>query len=87
MLERFLKIKLATLNALIDIKEEQMMASVELETVTTIVAGLKPVKIGLEKLCSGNGALLTAEGVFSLVIEELNKQISEFSKNMKSSLI
>ncbi|GFX45188.1 uncharacterized protein TNCV_3432361 [Trichonephila clavipes] len=64
-----------------------MMVNVEFETVTTIVKGLKPVKIGLEKLCSRNATLLTAEGVFSFVIGELNKQNSEFAKNMKYSLI
>ncbi|GFV92330.1 uncharacterized protein TNCV_3949401 [Trichonephila clavipes] len=60
MLGRFLEIKSAILKELIDIKEEQMMANVEFETVTTIVAGLKPEKIGLEKLCSRNATLLTA---------------------------
>ncbi|GFV59624.1 uncharacterized protein TNCV_228651 [Trichonephila clavipes] len=54
MLERFLEIKSAILKALIGIKEEQLMDNVEFETVTTIVAGLNPVKIGLEKLCSRN---------------------------------
>ncbi|GFT83558.1 uncharacterized protein TNCV_4866221 [Trichonephila clavipes] len=72
---------------LTDIKEEQMMVNVEFETVTTIDAGLNPVKIGLEKLCSGNATLITAEGVFSFVIGELNEQNSEFAKNMKYSLI
>ncbi|GFX86202.1 uncharacterized protein TNCV_2560841 [Trichonephila clavipes] len=87
MLERFLEIKSAISKALIDIKEEQMMVNVEFETVTTIVKGLKPVKIGLEKVCSRNATLLTAEGVFSFVIGELNEQNSEFAKNMKYSLI
>ncbi|GFX29132.1 uncharacterized protein TNCV_3216671 [Trichonephila clavipes] len=87
MLEIFLEIKSAISKALIDIKEEQMGVNVEFETVTTIVKGLKPVKIGLEKLCSRNATLLTAEGVFSFVIGELNKQNSEFAKNMKYSLI
>ncbi|GFW97711.1 uncharacterized protein TNCV_1424751 [Trichonephila clavipes] len=54
---------------------------------TTIVAGLKPVKIGLEKLCSRNATFLTAECVFSFVFGELNEQNSEFAKNMKYSLI
>ncbi|GFX99534.1 uncharacterized protein TNCV_5025901 [Trichonephila clavipes] len=63
-----------------------MMVNVEFETVTTIVKGLKPVKIGLEKLCSRNATLLTA-GVFSFVIGELNEQNSELAKNMKYSLI
>ncbi|GFS89091.1 uncharacterized protein TNCV_1258471 [Trichonephila clavipes] len=87
MLERFLEIKSAISKALIDIKEEQMMVNVEFETVTTIVKGLKPVKIGLEKLCSRNATLLTAESVFFFVIGELNEQNSEFAKNMKYSLI
>ncbi|GFX10524.1 uncharacterized protein TNCV_2583461 [Trichonephila clavipes] len=87
MLERFLEIKSAISKALIYIKEEQMMVNVEFETVTTIVKGLKPVKIGLGKLCSRNATLLTAEGVFSFVIGELNEQNSEFAKNMKYCLI
>ncbi|GFV64452.1 uncharacterized protein TNCV_4716271 [Trichonephila clavipes] len=52
-----------------------------------IVAALKPVKIGLEEICSRNATLLNAEGVFSFVIRELNKQNSEFAKNMKYSLV
>ncbi|GFT13645.1 BED-type domain-containing protein [Trichonephila clavipes] len=87
MLEKFLEIKSAISKALIDIKEEQMMVNVEFTTVTTIVKGLKPVKIGSEKLCSRNATLLTAEGAFSFVIGELNEQNSEFAKNMKYSLI
>ncbi|GFW60027.1 uncharacterized protein TNCV_4864821 [Trichonephila clavipes] len=86
MLERSLEIKSAILKALIDIKEEQMMTNVEFETVTTIVAGLRLVKIGSENLCSRNGTLLTVEGVFSFVIGELNEQNTEFVKSMKYSL-
>ncbi|GFV34784.1 uncharacterized protein TNCV_1450881 [Trichonephila clavipes] len=67
--------------------EKQMMDNVEFETMTTVVAGLKPVKIGLGKLCSRNVTLITAEGVFYFVIGELNKQNSEFAKNIKYSLI
>ncbi|GFX11151.1 uncharacterized protein TNCV_4503631 [Trichonephila clavipes] len=87
MLDRFLEIKSAILKALIDIKEEQIMVNIEFENVTTIEAGLKPVKIGLETLYSRNATLLTAEGVFTLVIEELNRQNSKFVKNMKYSPI
>ncbi|GFV91367.1 putative DD41D transposase [Trichonephila clavipes] len=46
-----------------------------------MVAGLKPVKIGLEKLCSRNVTLLTAKGVLSFFTGELNEQNSEFVKN------
>ncbi|GFT40284.1 uncharacterized protein TNCV_627751 [Trichonephila clavipes] len=73
MLERILEIKSAFLKALTDIKAEQMMGNVEFETVITIVACLKSVKISLEKLCSRNGTLLTSEGVFSFANGELNE--------------
>ncbi|GFX73813.1 uncharacterized protein TNCV_4291291 [Trichonephila clavipes] len=63
-----------------------MMANVEFETVTTIVAGLKPVEISLEKSCSQNGTLLTAEGLFSLGIGELNEQNSECAKRLMQYL-
>ncbi|PRD21412.1 UNVERIFIED_CONTAM: hypothetical protein NCL1_51774 [Trichonephila clavipes] len=59
-----------------------MIANEEFETVTPIVAGLKPVKTGLEILCSRNTTLLTAESVFSFVNGELNEQNLEFTKNM-----
>ncbi|GFW81183.1 uncharacterized protein TNCV_4805511 [Trichonephila clavipes] len=57
-----------------------MMASVEFETVTTIVAGLKPI-------CSRKGTSLTGKDVFYFFIGELNEQNSEFAKNLKHSLI
>ncbi|GFV10113.1 hypothetical protein TNCV_3660651 [Trichonephila clavipes] len=53
--------------------QEQMMDNVEFETVTTIVAGLKPLKIGLEKLSCPNATLLTAESVFPFIIGEMNE--------------
>ncbi|GBM43007.1 hypothetical protein AVEN_88608-1 [Araneus ventricosus] len=85
MFEIFLEIKSAISKALIDIKEQKNLANVDFETLTVTVAGLKPVKIGLEKLCSRNATLLTAEGVFAFIIGELNQQNSEFAKNMKCS--
>ncbi|PRD18384.1 UNVERIFIED_CONTAM: hypothetical protein NCL1_60783 [Trichonephila clavipes] len=64
ILERFLELKSAILKALIDNKEEPMMANVRFEIATPTVAG-KPIKIGFEKLCSRSGILLTAEVAFS----------------------
>ncbi|GBL87111.1 hypothetical protein AVEN_218798-1 [Araneus ventricosus] len=80
MLERFLDIKSAVSKALTDIKEQQILANVEFETLHEIVAGLKPVKIDLEK--RRNATLLTAEGEFAFIIGELDQQNSEFVKNM-----
>ncbi|GBN02680.1 hypothetical protein AVEN_22156-1 [Araneus ventricosus] len=87
MLERFLEIKPTISKTLIDVKEQKILANVEFETLTEIVAGLKPVKIGLEKLCSSNATVLTAEGVFAFIIGQLNKQNPEFAKDMKYSLV
>ncbi|GBM36771.1 hypothetical protein AVEN_273808-1 [Araneus ventricosus] len=82
MLGRFLEIKSAISKALIDIKEQRILDNVGFKTLTTIVADLKPLKIGIEKLCSRNATLLNAEGVFAFIIGDLNK-----SKNMKCSLV
>ncbi|GBN41970.1 hypothetical protein AVEN_258016-1 [Araneus ventricosus] len=85
ILERFLSIKSATSKALIDIKEQEILANVELETLTAFAAGLKSLNIGLEKLCSRNAILVTAEGAFASIIGELNQHNSEIAKNMKWS--
>ncbi|GFW14639.1 hypothetical protein TNCV_1561021 [Trichonephila clavipes] len=45
MLERFLEIKSAILKASIDINEEQMVANVEFEAVTRVIAGLKKCSV------------------------------------------
>ena len=63
------------------------MDNIEFETLTAIVVHLKPVKIGLVKLCSRDATLLIAEGAFAFVIGELNQQNSDFSKNSKCSLV
>ncbi|GFU21888.1 uncharacterized protein TNCV_3283611 [Trichonephila clavipes] len=73
MLERFLEMKSAIIKALIDIKDERIMANVKSETVTTFVSGFKKVKISLEKLSSPNATLLIAEGVFSSVIWKIER--------------
>ncbi|GBM13980.1 hypothetical protein AVEN_152398-1 [Araneus ventricosus] len=72
VLESFLEIKSAISKALIDIKEEQILTNVEFETLTAIETGLKPVKIGLEKLCS-------RKRLFTFIIRDLNQQYDMFS--------
>ena len=68
MLDRFFEIKLAILKAQIDIKQQDVLDNIEFETLIAIVASLKPVKIGLEELCSLDATLLTAKGVFAFII-------------------
>ncbi|GBM98945.1 hypothetical protein AVEN_265690-1 [Araneus ventricosus] len=87
MLERFLEIKSANSKALIDIKEKQIFANLEFEILIVIIAGLKPEKIGLEKLYTRYATLLTAGDVFAFIFGELNQQNSEFVKNMKCALV
>ncbi|GBO37146.1 hypothetical protein AVEN_122130-1 [Araneus ventricosus] len=82
MLERCLEIKSAISKALINIKEQRILDNVGFETRTAIVAGLKPVKIGLEKVRSRKATSLTAEAVFAYIIAEFNQQNSEFAKNV-----
>ncbi|GBM03580.1 hypothetical protein AVEN_203158-1 [Araneus ventricosus] len=85
MLGIFSEIKSTISKALIDVKEQQIFLMLNLK-LTTNVTGLKPLKIGLEKLCSRIATFLTAEEVFAFIIGQLNQENSEFAKNMKCSL-
>ena len=46
----------------------------EYVALTAIIRALKPIQLGCEKPCSQNVTLLSAEEVFSSIIEELHQQ-------------
>ena len=49
-----------------------------------MVRAFKPIQLGSEKLCSQDVTLLSAEGVFSFIIEELHEQNCLFIEIEKS---
>lgn len=90
MLDRFLEIKSAVAKTLIDYKIKLDITDREYTALNDIVLALQPVKAGAERLCSRDATLLSAEGVFTFIINELNELIEQnsvFAKKMKESLI
>ena len=87
MLNRLLEINSTISKALIDIKQQNVLDNRKFETLTVIVADLKPVKNSLQKLCGRNETLLTVGGVFASVIRELNQENSDFFENLKCYLV
>lgn len=69
MLERFIQVKTALAKALIDLNSQLCISGIEFEQLDIIVRSLIPIRIGAEKLCSRDSTLLTAETIFSFMIE------------------
>ena len=87
MLERYLDLRFPVEKTLIDYKRNSLLCEAEYVALAAIVLALKPIQFGSEKLCSQDVRLLSAEGVFSFIIEELHEQNSAFSLKLKEALI
>lgn len=51
-----------------------------------LVTTLQPVKLGAERMGCRGTTILSAEGVFSFMLKELNEQKSSFSMKLQNSL-
>ena len=72
---------------MIDYKIINPLSEAEYVALAAIVRALKPIQLGSKNLCSRDVTLLSAEGVFSFIIEELHGQNSAFSLKFKEALI
>ncbi|XP_045128679.1 uncharacterized protein LOC123516756 [Portunus trituberculatus] len=86
MLERFLKVKNSVAKAMIDCNMEMNITNGELKVLNDLVTALQPVKLGAERMGCRGTTILTAEGVFSFMLKELNEQQSSFSMKLQNSL-
>lgn len=59
----------------------------EIQLLTDIESALDPLKIIIKTLCRRDANLLEADSAVSLLIEELAKQTSPFSQNLRDSII
>ena len=59
----------------------------ECDALAANVRVLKPIQLDSEILCSRDVTLLRAEGVFSIIIEEIHEQKSANSLKLKEALI
>ncbi|XP_063841155.1 uncharacterized protein LOC135089507 [Scylla paramamosain] len=86
MLERFLKVKNSVAKAMIDCNMEMNITNGELKVLNDLVTALQPVKLGAERMGCRGTTILSAEGVFSFMLKELNEQKSSFSMKLQNSL-
>ncbi|XP_023230454.1 uncharacterized protein LOC111641584 [Centruroides sculpturatus] len=90
MLERFIKIRSSISKAIIDCNKDTDNFDLDKQEVTVIrdiVASLQPLKAGAEKLGNRGSTLLSSEGIFSFIINELNQLNTPFSRRLKESFI
>ena len=86
MIDGFLTLRSAVQKTMIDFKILIKFSEDEISALDNIVHALKPVEIGSQELCSRGATILSAEGIFSFILNELSKQNTVFSKNVMSAL-
>lgn len=75
MFEHFLKLGSAVSKVIIDKDVEEPLMNEEVDLINETQSRLNPIKTGIDKLFSQNASLLlTAEGVFTFIIEELQQK-------------
>lgn len=90
MLERYIKIRASVSKALIDCDQDRNhydLEKQEIAIIRDIIASLEPIKVGAEKLGNRKLTLLSSEGVFAFIINELNQLNTPFSKKLGESFI
>lgn len=86
MIERYLQVSKPLSKALIDLQYPNPLSSEEIEVLQKMSEALKPIQLASDKLCSRDATLLTAEGIFSFLFKQLEKNQNQFSKDLLSAL-
>ncbi|CAM1320522.1 Uncharacterised protein r2_g2889 [Pycnogonum litorale] len=89
MLDRFLKLKRAIAKSFLDFDAlECKLAEGDYEVISEVVQTLEPFKAGAEMICRREATtLITADGTFQFMIQELEKQQSGIAKDLKDALV
>ena len=72
--------------ALVDIRPSLIVKDDELSSLKELASCLKPLKMGVKKLCEHGANLLKADGVFKFILAELDKQHSVISQDMMEAI-
>ena len=87
MIQQFLKIKDSIVKVLLDISPLLICSDDEFDVLSDIVAALEPVKLAAEALCRQNATLLTAEGIFKFLVNNLKQKNSHLCTSMKDAIL
>ena len=87
MLQRFQSLKNCVRKGLIDINFDIQFSDNEMTLLSEITTALLPIKLAVEKLCSRNINLYTADNILKFMLDELFSQNSSLSSALKTSLL
>ena len=87
MLDRFQALKNCVQKGLIDIKSTISFSDDEFILLSQVTSALHPVKLAVEKLCSRNINLFSADITLKFMLDEISSQNNSFSNALKASLI
>lgn len=87
MVERFLKVQLPIEKSFISIKAKERLTFEDWFLLSNIAGCLRPVAIGLTRLCARDANLLTADTVLTATLNRLEKGQDPFSKAVVNALV
>ena len=82
MVERFVCLKKCISKALLNLSIEHGISTTEFLFLNDLKCTLEPIKLAVEALCRKDPTLLTAEGVFQSIFEELEKRKSTLAEDL-----
>src|ERR1043165_4052524 len=86
MIERFVLLKSCIMKSLIDLNSEILFNEKELETATSIVSILQPIKLAEEALCRKESNLLTCDVVIKFMLKKINLVNTNLSCEIETAL-
>ena len=86
MVERFLATRRCISKAMIDTGLNLDISDGEFDVLAAILSSLQPIRLAVERLGRRDATLLSAEGVFRFILEELEKQNTFFSAEVKQAV-
>ena len=86
MIDRFLKVRKPLCKAMIDINKSIKICERDWQVLENVLYILKPIEMGILALCKRKSTLLSAEGIFEFMFEQLRNNGSIFALKLKDSL-
>ncbi|XP_030578053.1 zinc finger BED domain-containing protein 4-like [Archocentrus centrarchus] len=86
MLDRYIALHRPVTKTLVDINNALIITNEELALIQQLSSCLKPVKMGVESLCNRDTTLVKADGIFIFMIDQLTKQDTPLSLEMRDAI-
>ncbi|CAL9683679.1 unnamed protein product [Knipowitschia caucasica] len=86
MLDRYIALHKAVSKTLIDINPALIITNEQLALIKQLSSCLKPVRMGVESLCKRDTTLIKADGIFFFMIDQLRKQETRLSQEMRDAI-